>query len=175
MTTPGCRTCRWGSGVARRHGGLKDAERKEVGRRVSDARGTAGRGRLRLQRRRRARGQDGRHQRLRPQLHRTPPAPSRRPGPPRPPANPVVSIQTTLGEIVVELDAQGAPTTTSEFLYYVRKGHYDGTIFHQVIKNQAAIVGGQYLHDLTARPGRTPIVRTRPPSAVSAMTVARSP
>jgi peptidyl-prolyl cis-trans isomerase B (cyclophilin B) len=78
--------------------------------------------------------------------------------PSRPLPNPVVCIQTTLGEIVVELDAKAAPTTADEFLYYVRKKHYDGTIFHQVIKDQvAAIVGGQYARDLTARPGRTPI------------------
>jgi peptidyl-prolyl cis-trans isomerase A (cyclophilin A) len=77
---------------------------------------------------------------------------------PKPPANPVVVIQTTLGEIVVELNAQAAPTTTDEFLNYVRKKHYDGTIFHQVIKDQvAAIVGGQYQPDLTARPGKTPV------------------
>jgi cyclophilin family peptidyl-prolyl cis-trans isomerase len=76
---------------------------------------------------------------------------------PKAPTNPAVSIRTRLGEIVVKLDAQGAPNTTSEFLYYVKKGHYDGTIFHQVIKNQA-VVAGQYLRDLTARPGRTAIV-----------------
>jgi cyclophilin family peptidyl-prolyl cis-trans isomerase len=77
---------------------------------------------------------------------------------PKPPVNPVVVIQTTLGDIVVELNAQAAPTTTGEFLDYVRQKHYDGTIFHQVIKEQvAAIVGGQYLADLTSRPPKTPM------------------
>jgi peptidyl-prolyl cis-trans isomerase B (cyclophilin B) len=70
-------------------------------------------------------------------------------------ANPVVTIRTRLGDIVVELDPQAAPITTDEFLSYVKKGHYDGTIFHQVIKDQA-IVAGQYLSDLTARPGKGP-------------------
>jgi len=75
---------------------------------------------------------------------------------PKPPSDPVVAIQTSLGEIVVKLDAQTAPLTTAEFLEYVKRRHYDRTIFHQVIKNYA-IVGGQYQSDLTASPRRTPI------------------
>jgi cyclophilin family peptidyl-prolyl cis-trans isomerase len=75
---------------------------------------------------------------------------------PKPPSNPVVSIQTSLGEIVVELDAQTAPITTAEFLDYAKRRHYDRTIVHQAIKNYA-IVGGQYEQDLTKRPPRTPI------------------
>ncbi len=83
-------------------------------------------------------------------------SPASPPRAPQPPANPVVVIQTSLGEIVVELDPAAAPTTTDEFLFYVKKGQYNGTIFHQVIKDQA-IVAGQYEPDLTERPGRTPI------------------
>jgi cyclophilin family peptidyl-prolyl cis-trans isomerase len=81
---------------------------------------------------------------------------SRQAGTPKAPSDPVVSIQTSLGEIVVKLDARTTPSTTAAFLGYAERGHYDGTIFHQVIKDYA-IVAGQYLPDLTARTPRTPI------------------
>jgi len=48
--------------------------------------------------------------------------------------NPVVVIATTLGDITVELDAAKAPLSVENFLAYVKAGHYDGTIFHRVIK-----------------------------------------
>ena len=38
-----------------------------------------------------------------------------------------------LGVITLELDAEKAPKSTENFLAYVKKGHYDGTIFHRVI------------------------------------------
>lgn len=44
-----------------------------------------------------------------------------------------VDLQTTLGVIRVELDEDKAPLSSANFLSYVRKGHYDGTIFHRVI------------------------------------------
>ena len=44
-----------------------------------------------------------------------------------------VSLHTTLGPIVLELDAERAPGTVENFLAYVRDGHYDGTLFHRVI------------------------------------------
>jgi len=47
--------------------------------------------------------------------------------------NPVVVLDTSMGEIQVELDAAKAPITVENFLSYVRKGHYDGSIFHRVI------------------------------------------
>ncbi len=46
--------------------------------------------------------------------------------------NPTVTIDTSLGRIVVELDPAKAPKTVENFLQYVRSGHYDGTIFHRV-------------------------------------------
>jgi cyclophilin family peptidyl-prolyl cis-trans isomerase len=45
----------------------------------------------------------------------------------------VVVLETTLGQIEIELDAQKAPISTANFLAYVDAGHYDGTIFHRVI------------------------------------------
>jgi peptidyl-prolyl cis-trans isomerase A (cyclophilin A) len=46
---------------------------------------------------------------------------------------PQVSLKTTMGEIVVELDQEKAPKTVANFLQYVKSGHYKGTIFHRVI------------------------------------------
>lgn len=48
-------------------------------------------------------------------------------------ANPKVLIETTLGNITLELDAENAPNSTENFVAYVNDGFYDGTIFHRVI------------------------------------------
>lgn len=47
--------------------------------------------------------------------------------------NPRVVLDTSLGEIVLELDAEKAPVTVANFLEYVDDGFYAGTIFHRVI------------------------------------------
>lgn len=46
---------------------------------------------------------------------------------------PQVSLKTSMGEIVLELDQEKAPKTVANFLDYVKSGHYKGTIFHRVI------------------------------------------
>ena len=46
---------------------------------------------------------------------------------------PHVSIKTSMGEIVLELDQEKAPKTVANFLAYVKSGFYKGTIFHRVI------------------------------------------
>ena len=48
-------------------------------------------------------------------------------------ANPVINISTSLGEIEVELYPAKAPRTVKNFLQYVDKGFYNGTVFHRVI------------------------------------------
>jgi peptidyl-prolyl cis-trans isomerase A (cyclophilin A) len=48
-------------------------------------------------------------------------------------ANPVVVLSTTLGEITIELYAAEAPIAVENFLGYVRRGYYDGTLFHRVV------------------------------------------
>ena len=53
-----------------------------------------------------------------------------------------VQLQTTQGVITIELDAAKAPKTVENFLSYVRKGHYDNTVFHRVIKNFMIQGGG---------------------------------
>ena len=54
-----------------------------------------------------------------------------------------VRLKTTMGDIVVALDAQKAPKTVANFEAYVNKGHYNGTIFHRVI-NGFMIQGGGF-------------------------------
>jgi peptidyl-prolyl cis-trans isomerase B (cyclophilin B) len=63
------------------------------------------------------------------------------------PDHPVVELQTSMGSIVVELDASQAPWTVRNFLRYVESGHYDQTIFHQVLRDYA-IMGGGFTPDL---------------------------
>ncbi len=71
-----------------------------------------------------------------------------------------VQIQTNKGTIEVELDAKKAPITVKNFLAYVKKGHFDGTIFHRVIRN-FMIQGGGFDKDMTKK-------RTDPPIKLEA-------
>lgn len=54
----------------------------------------------------------------------------------------LVDLQTNHGVIRLELDDIKAPATVANFLSYVTKGHYDGTIFHRVIKGFMVQGGG---------------------------------
>jgi peptidyl-prolyl cis-trans isomerase A (cyclophilin A) len=65
---------------------------------------------------------------------------------------PRVVLETTQGNIVVELAPQ-APKTVENFLSYVKSGHYDGTVFHRVIPG-FMIQGGGYTADLKEKPTR---------------------
>ena len=53
-----------------------------------------------------------------------------------------VELQTTPGTLRLELDDAKAPITVANFLEYVKAGHYDGTIFHRVIKGFMVQGGG---------------------------------
>jgi cyclophilin family peptidyl-prolyl cis-trans isomerase len=70
--------------------------------------------------------------------------------------NPVVVISTNLGDITLELDAAKAPLSVANFLTYVKDGHYNGTIFHRVIKG-FMIQGGGMTADMKEKPTRAPI------------------
>ncbi len=62
-------------------------------------------------------------------------------------ANPKVRMETSKGEVIIELNAEKAPVTVANFLRYVQDGKYDGTIFHRVIKgfmNQGGGFTAQY-------------------------------
>jgi len=67
-----------------------------------------------------------------------------------------VRMDTSLGEIVVELDAAKAPKTVANFVEYVKAGHYDGTVFHRVIPN-FMIQGGGMSAEMQEKPTRAPI------------------
>jgi peptidyl-prolyl cis-trans isomerase A (cyclophilin A) len=67
-----------------------------------------------------------------------------------------VALDTSMGTIVIELAPKEAPRTVSNFLEYVKSGHYDNTVFHRVIGN-FMIQGGGYAADLTEKPTRAPI------------------
>jgi peptidyl-prolyl cis-trans isomerase B (cyclophilin B) len=71
-------------------------------------------------------------------------------------SNPLVRLETSLGEITVELYPDKAPATVANFLQYVREGVYDGTIFHRVI-NGFMIQGGGLDANLNPKPARAPI------------------
>jgi peptidyl-prolyl cis-trans isomerase A (cyclophilin A) len=55
---------------------------------------------------------------------------------------PQVSLKTSVGEIVLELDQEKAPITVANFLKYVKSGFYKGTIFHRVIDGFMIQAGG---------------------------------
>ena len=63
--------------------------------------------------------------------------------PPPDPNHPRVKFDMTLGEIVVELDREKAPATVENFLGYVKRKHYDGTIIHSAIEG-FMIKGGKF-------------------------------
>lgn len=79
----------------------------------------------------------------------TPPVPAAMPGD-------RVLIDTSLGEIVVELDVERTPVTVGNFLRYVGEGFYDDTIFHRVVKG-FVIQGGGFTADLAKKPTHEPI------------------
>ena len=72
------------------------------------------------------------------------------------PATPRVRLVTTMGEIVLELDAAAAPRTVENFLAYAREGHYNGTVFHRVVPG-LLVQGGGFTPDLQPKPTRAPV------------------
>ena len=54
----------------------------------------------------------------------------------------MITLKTNLGDIKIELDFENAPVTAKNFQQYVEEGHYNGTIFHRVIKGFMAQGGG---------------------------------
>ncbi|SBT09478.1 peptidyl-prolyl cis-trans isomerase A (rotamase A) [Candidatus Accumulibacter aalborgensis] len=62
-------------------------------------------------------------------------------------AAPTVEIQTSTGNIVIELDAEKAPKTVQNFVQYVNEGFYNGTVFHRVIPD-FMIQGGGFTADM---------------------------
>ncbi|MEW5838938.1 MAG: peptidylprolyl isomerase [Pseudomonadota bacterium] len=71
-------------------------------------------------------------------------------------AAPRVELETSLGDIVLELDAKAAPKTVANFLSYVQDKHYDGTIFHRVIPG-FMIQGGGFDAAFVQKTTRPPV------------------
>jgi peptidyl-prolyl cis-trans isomerase A (cyclophilin A) len=71
-------------------------------------------------------------------------------------ADPIVVLKTSLGTITVQLDPAHAPLSTANFLDYVDKKFYDGTIFHRVIPG-FMVQGGGFTPDMTEKPAGAPI------------------
>jgi len=67
-----------------------------------------------------------------------------------------VKLATSLGDIVVEVDAAKAPKSAANFLQYVKDGHYNGTVFHRVIAD-FMVQGGGMTPDLKEKPTHPPI------------------
>jgi peptidyl-prolyl cis-trans isomerase B (cyclophilin B) len=68
----------------------------------------------------------------------------------------VIKLETSMGDIILELDAEKAPKSVANFMTYVEDGHYDGTIFHRVIDG-FMIQGGGMTGEMTEKETREPI------------------
>ena len=68
----------------------------------------------------------------------------------------MIKLHTNHGVITLELDADKAPKTVANFIAYAQAGHYDGTVFHRVIKN-FMIQGGGFLPGMKQKPTNEPV------------------
>ena len=68
-----------------------------------------------------------------------------------------IKLQTTMGDMIINLNREAAPVTTKNFLRYVEEGFYDGTIFHRVIPD-FMIQGGGFTEQMVKKETRDPIV-----------------
>ena len=68
----------------------------------------------------------------------------------------LIKLETTMGDIFLELDQEKAPKTVANFMDYVNNGQYDGTIFHRVIDG-FMIQGGGMTADMQEKPTGQPI------------------
>jgi peptidyl-prolyl cis-trans isomerase A (cyclophilin A) len=80
-------------------------------------------------------------------------------------SDPSVIIKTSLGSITVQLDPEHAPKTVANFLSYVDKKAYDGTIFHRVIPG-FMIQGGGFKPDMTEISYDAPVANEAPNSGL---------
>lgn len=67
-----------------------------------------------------------------------------------------IGLNTSEGYIELALDKEKAPISVENFVTYVEEGHYDGTIFHRVIKN-FMIQGGGFDASMNRKPTRAAI------------------
>ena len=69
----------------------------------------------------------------------------------------MVKVETSMGDIVIELNEQAAPVTVKNFLEYAEEGFFDGTIFHRVIRD-FMIQGGGFTEQMGQKQTREPII-----------------
>jgi peptidyl-prolyl cis-trans isomerase B (cyclophilin B) len=67
-----------------------------------------------------------------------------------------VQMDTSAGTLRIALDDEKAPLSVANFLAYVNKGHYDGTVFHRVIKG-FMLQGGGFEAGMKQKPTDAPI------------------
>ena len=70
--------------------------------------------------------------------------------------NPRVLMETSMGNVTIELFQDRAPVTVKNFLHYVDNHHYDGTIFHRVMPT-FMVQGGGMRPDMTEKATLPPI------------------
>lgn len=75
---------------------------------------------------------------------------------PLPPKNPIVLLQTSWGNIKIELYLDKAPLTVKNFLDYAKIGFYNNTLFHRVVRD-FVIQGGGVTPELKEKATRAPI------------------
>lgn len=68
-----------------------------------------------------------------------------------------VKLETSMGDIFIELNEEAAPVTVKNFLRYVEEGFYNGTIFHRVIRNFMIQAGG-FTVDMKEKETHRPII-----------------
>jgi len=71
-------------------------------------------------------------------------------------SHPLVKLETSMGEITLELYPDKAPATVANFLQYVKDGFFNGTIFHRVIPT-FMIQGGGFDAQMNQKPTKAPI------------------
>ena len=68
----------------------------------------------------------------------------------------MITFETSMGDIKLELNKEKAPVTVENFVGYVNDGHYNGTVFHRVIDG-FMIQGGGFDKDMQQKPTKDPI------------------
>ena len=81
-------------------------------------------------------------------------------------SNPMVLMETTSGDILLELFQEKTPETVANFLAYVDEGFYENTIFHRVIKD-FMIQGGGYTMRLEEKPSSREPIKNEAASGIS--------
>ena len=71
-------------------------------------------------------------------------------------AETMVTFETSMGDIVIEVDEAKAPKSAENFVNYVKSGHYDDTIFHRIIAG-FVVQGGGYARGFARKPTEEPI------------------